>query len=160
VREYPWDDRGVPEPAGDINEAVRDFVRSPVPGDDAPPSEPWVPEVTDAEESTVIDVVLDADPELEYFDPPIEGSYVVLDLVDGARAVGWELGTPTPGGRLQLPEDITEHVRNSDRVHLTGRWAHVRLDPSIPPDDPYGYPQPGRMFVVDEWERTGKLPNA
>ncbi len=136
-----------------LQEAVEAFFRSPLPPSPrpaGPAAEAWVPQIADVEKPTVIDVVLDADPWLLFFDPPTEGSYVVLPLAGGTRAVGWEFGV-SAAERLRLPEEMAERLQHGDRVRLRGRWAHVRLDPSAPARDDW-YSQPGRMFVIDGCE--------
>ncbi len=98
----------------------------------------WVPQITDVEEPTVIDVVLEADPVLEFFIPQEEGSYpqdegsyTVVHLADGARAICWGFGDSTPD-HPHLSERIAEGLVAGDHIRLTGRWAHVRLDPTCP----------------------------
>jgi hypothetical protein len=153
-----WPPRGdTPLPQGPRQDAVEAFLRSPWPAAEpaAAPAEPWVPEATDVEEPTVIDVVLPNDPWLNFFrprddstNPQDEGSYVVVELEDGKRATCWAFG-PSTAEHPHLPEWITECLVAGDHVRLTGRWAQVRFDPAADGD---GYLGPGRMFVIDGFE--------
>lgn len=127
----------------ELQEAVEAFLRSPMLETPAgQTAEPWQPQITDAEEPTVLDVVVEDDPNLRYeFEP--DGCFVVVPFSGDQWAVAWELGKST-GDVLLLPERITENVQRGDHVCFIGRWAYVDLHLVL--DDS---PEPGRMFVID-----------
>jgi hypothetical protein len=140
---------GALQPQGSINDAVRAFLRSPMPAPPKPdkPAEPWTPRITDPEEPTDLDAVIDGDPHLDFIGPE-DGrwSVVAVPLADGTYAVAIGDGPQSPGLE-PLPITLTEGIARGDHIRFFGRWATVQMVPY----DVDSWPS-GRMFVVDRYE--------
>jgi hypothetical protein len=142
------------EPPGgyeNLQEAVEAFLRSPLPRSptSADAAEPWVPQITDVEEPTVLDGVVEHEPELDFVGPE-DGRWAIaaVPLADGTYAAAAAPHDVThPPGDEALPVVIAEEFAPGCRVRLFGRWANVHL---VPTDDPW-WPN-GRMFVVERYE--------
>lgn len=151
MRQYRGGMTEPPEGYENVQEAVEAFLGSPLPPSpaSAEAAEPWVPEIADVEEPSVVDAVLEWDPSLRYgFEP--DGCFVVVPFDGDQWAVAWELGRGTIDALL-LPERITEYLHRGDSVRFIGRWAHVRMDTDEPPVD-VDCPSTSRMFVIERYE--------
>jgi hypothetical protein len=125
----------------ELQEAVEAFLRSPWPASEPTgPSEPWVAEVTDAEEPTVLEGLIEDQPEILFTD---DGAGVTTTwLADGSHVIAIDDGPPGDGS---LAVDLAE-MKPGCRVQLFGRWADVHLEH----DDHDMWN--GRMFVVERYE--------
>jgi hypothetical protein len=152
--EHPedWQSPGrEPASQGPLQEAVQAFLRSPLPRSAAGPAGPWVPQITDLEEPTVLDAVVADDDEtrLDYMGPEdARISVVAVPLSDGTYATAIHQGLQPDADRpLSLPETLAQRLAPDCRVRFFGRWANVHLMPS---EDDW-WPS-GRMFVVERYE--------
>ena len=105
-----------------------------------------MPQITDAEEPTVVDAVVGREPWLDYLGVDHERAVVYVELASGAFAAAIQDG-PRPTTGLTLPETIAEAVDAGCHVRLFGRWANVQLMPPAEDDWPSG-----RMFVIDRYD--------
>jgi len=112
---------------------------------------PWVPQITDLEEPTVLDaVVADHDePRLDCMGPEDARLPVAaVPLSDGTYAAVIQQGLqPDTDRRLSLAETLGERLAPDRHVRFFGRWANGQL---MPPEDD-SWPS-GRVFVVERYE--------
>jgi hypothetical protein len=135
-----------PEGYQNLQEAVEAFLRSPLPRSpaSADAAEPWVPGITDMEEPTALDAIVEHEPELVF--TTAGAAIVTVALADAIYAVAIHDGPDVPGNE-SLPIIIAEGFASGDHVRVFGRWANVQLTPET--DD---WPS-GRMFVIERYER-------
>jgi len=125
----------------ELQEAVEAFLRSPMPASPSGISDSWVPDVTDAEEPTVIDAVVEHEPWVLF--TPEGAGVATTTLADGSQVIAIDDGPP---GDESPAIDLAEVFNPGCRVRLFGRWANVHLEPED--DDVWN----GRMFVIEQYE--------
>jgi hypothetical protein len=129
----------------ELQEAVEAFLRSPMPASEpTAPSEPWSAEISDVEEPTVIDGLVEHEPVILFLS---DGAGIATTvLADGSHVIAIDDGT---SGDESLAIDLAEMTPGC-RVRLFGRWANVNLEPED--DDTWN----GRMFVIERYERAAR----
>lgn len=134
-----------PEGYPNLQEAVEAFLRSPLPRSptSADAAEPWMPQITDAEEPTILDAVIEEAPEIVF--TPTGAAIVTVPLADENYAVATDDGPEVPGD-ASFPITIAEGFASGDHVRLLGRWANVQLTPEA--DDW----RSDRMFVIERYD--------
>jgi hypothetical protein len=103
-------------------------------------SEPWTPQITEAEDLTSLDAMIEYEPVIMF--TPSGAGVTTVDLADDGLAVAIDDAPADESLALDLAD-----FKPGCRLRLFGRWAHVELDRDE---------LDRRMFVIERYEHGAR----